>query len=298
MSLAEVIEQGWKDHARQPQQVAEVLRKVAHQADNAQDAADLLRLATHVFGQHLHDWSAARQMAEAVSAQLPADADRSGVLMSVAVAQWLAGDAAAALTSQSRLIALAPAQALVTHIRFCAQLVQGLVAGQRLAQAAQLYDALLQLAGASDAGSGSDRALAVASNNLASQLLDEPVLEDAQTLLMLRAAEAALLFWQRAGTWLNQARAYFLLALVHNKIAQGGAAHEHALAGLTLIAQHEPAPVDEAFLRLVLAHALQLQGDTAASGNALAEADALAANFTDEGQQAWYAEERARLSQV
>ncbi|MBB5193369.1 hypothetical protein HNQ50_004123 [Silvimonas terrae] len=295
MSLADVIEQGWKDHARQPQQVAEVLRKVAHQADNAQDAADLLRLATHLFGQHLHDWSAARQMAETVSARLPADADRTGVLMSVAVAQWMAGDAAAALTSQSRLIALAPTQALVTHIRFSAQLVQGLVADKRLAEAAHLYDALLQLAGSAGAESGSDRALAVASNNLASQLLDETVLEEAQTLLMLRAAEAALLFWQRAGTWLNQARAYFLLALVHNKNAQGGTAREHAQSGLALIAQHEPAPVDEAFLRLALAHALHLEGETAASRSALAQADALAADFIDAGRQAWYAEARARL---
>ncbi|WP_188704720.1 hypothetical protein [Silvimonas iriomotensis] len=295
MNLAGMVEQGWKDHARQPEEVAAVLRGAMHQADNAQDAADFLRLATHLFGHHLHDWPAARSMAESVVSQLPAGADLSGVWLHVAVAQWMAGDAAAALASQARLIALAPAQSLVTHIRFCALVVQALVAARRLTEAEPLYDALLKLADSAGAEPGCDRALAVASNNLASQLLDESALDEAETALMLRAARAALHFWQRHGTPVNQPRAHFLLALVHNKMAQGVAAQEHALTGLQLIAAHEPAPVDETFLRLALAHALQLLGDVAASRQALAQADAMAAAFEEEGLQSWYAEERSRL---
>jgi hypothetical protein len=126
-------------------------------------------------------------------------------------------------------------------------------------------------------------------------LLDESAPGDAEAALMLRAAEAALHFWRRHGTPVNQPRAHFLLALVHNKLGQGAPAQAHALAGLQLIASNEPAPVDETFLRLALAHALQLLGDAAASQQALADADAMAAAFEDEGLHTWYAQERARL---
>ncbi|MDR3427445.1 hypothetical protein [Silvimonas sp.] len=298
MNLEELIDTGWQKHATDPHSVAQLLQAHQHLVGNAEQAGNFLRLSNHTIGEHLQDWPQAHALAQSVLAQVPQTTDATNALISLAVAQWLAGDTTAALVTQTRVVTLNPTQPTASLARMTAQIVSGLIANDRVEEGCELYRALLDMASA--AGDGSiDRVLAVTSNNVASEMLEKATLNPPETALMLDAAAAALACWRRCGTWMHEERALYLLALVHNKIGQADIALGHAHAALALIrgnrAQASEETVDEAFLELALAHAYQLTGAAQTSAAHLNQADALASAFVDEGLQQWFATERARL---
>jgi hypothetical protein len=253
-----------------------------------------LRIATHTLGEHLSDWPRAARLGDAVLAGQTPSPETARAWAHLSIARLLAGDAAGA--AQAELAWLAAAgddfRAAALELKFL--LVAALVGDGRAGAAAPLYAAALDLArGLGDAAPA--RAIAVASNNLASDLLEAPARTPEEVAVMRQAADAAHAFWRQCGTWENEERALYLRALVANALGEPDAALAHARAALALIAAHEPQPIDEAFLHLAAAHAHALVGDAQARDAELAASDALAATWDDAGLIAWRAEERARM---
>ncbi len=164
----------------------------------------------------------------------------------------------------------------------------------RAAEAAAIYEGALDLArGLEEAAP--DRAIAVASNNLAMELLEAKSRTEAEAALMQRAAAASHEFWVKCGAWINDARGGYLEALVANVLGEPAAALAHADRALALIDANGGAAIDETFLHLARAHALKLAGDDEASMSELELCDNDADGWDDEGLVAWYVEERNRV---
>ena len=138
--------------------------------------------------------------------------------------------------------------------------------------------------------------MAVTNNNLASELVEAENLDAAQTRLMLNCATAAHTFWKRCGTWVNEERALYLLALAHNRAGDHQVGLEHAQAALDVIAANGDERVDEAFIRLAAADAHQGLSDAESATEFLAAADELVEAWSDESLVAWYQRDRKRVA--
>ena len=299
--MDDLIKQGWQDHAAQPGAVAARIADAV--PATAEQAAALLRLSNHVYGEHLHDWPAALVLAERVAALftedfLPGGAETPGMadlLSALIVAQTLNNEALGAFGSQHRLHALSAAQAALRQLKLSTQLPGPMIRAGRFAEGAALYRGLL-LPARQQNDAAVQRALAVASNNLASALLETPQRNADETALMQEAARVAQEFWQRCGQWEQHARALYLLGLVANASGLPHEALAHTENGLALIANNGEEPVDEAFLLLVQAHAYRLLAEEVRYSQALHAAQVRADAFDDPDLTAWFEAEKQKAT--
>ena len=122
------------------------------------------------------------------------------------------------------------------------------VLGQRdVARAGRLFRTAAGLAAALPAQDPGHRALAVAANNLATELCEQNELSGEVTALMLMAAEAGRHHWQIAGTWLNVARAEYRLSVCRRKAGDAAGAAVHALSCLAVLGEHPEAEAWDQF---------------------------------------------------
>ena len=146
-----------------------------------------------------------------------------------------------------------------------------------------------------DRSNPSDRSMAVANNNLANELVESEKLDPKGAQLMVECAEAALMFWKRCGTWVNEERALYLLALVQNRQGSHQAGLQAAQSALRVIKKNGEEPVDEAFIRLAASVAFIGVSDIESAREQLAHADALVESWSDESLVSWYQNERAKV---
>ena len=291
MTFDELIDGGWDRHADEPQTVAALLEQHAALATDATQAAALLRLSNHTLGEHLRDWPRAAAYAAAIVDTLPDAGAAAGPLTSLPVACFMSGATLDALTAQTRIVALDAGGAASVATRIAVEVAAQSIAAGALDDGGRLYATALALARA-HADAATVRAVAVASNNLASDLVARTDRSDAETRLMLEAAHASREFWLKCGTWVNEARADYLLALVYNAAGQAEIARGHGAHAMTLLEAHGDEKVDEAFTHLALANSSRLLGDRPAYDRHLEKADRLAGAFGDDGLTTWFAGER------
>lgn len=290
--LQTLLDQGLDYHDSESERLAGELEAAAAEATPAQ-LAPLLKLTNHTIGEHLADWPRARRLAERVMAGREADAESAGAWARLAVARFLDGDAASASAAELVGLAASGERLATALIEARVWLVGALVGAKRRDEAAAIYTGALTLARRSG-DAAPVREIAVASNNIAAELVEAASRSPAEDALMRVAAEAAHEFWRACGTWVNEERALHLEAQVANELGASAAALAHAEAGLAIIEANGEAPVDAAFLRLARARALGRLGEAEASARDLALADAAASGWDDEGLQRWFAEERAK----
>jgi hypothetical protein len=294
MTFDELIERGWERHADESLAVAALLEQHAGLAADAAQAAALLRLANHTLGEHLRDWPRACRLAAGVVSAVPDAGTAAAPLTSLAVARFMSGATLDALATQARLVALDAGNAASLIARITVEVGANSIAAGTLDGGRTLYETALALA-RSHADAATVRAVAVTSNNLASDLLERTDRDDAGTRLMLDAAHASREFWMKCGTWVNEARADYLLALVYNAAGQPDTARGHGEHALALLEAHGDEKVDEAFTHLALADSARLAGDRPGYARHLAQADRLAAPFTEDGLKEWFAGERRKV---
>ena len=138
--------------------------------------------------------------------------------------------------------------------------------------------------------------MAVANNNLANDLVECEDLDSTGSRLMVACANAAHIFWKRCGTWVNEERALYLLALVHNRLGNHQAGLQAAQSALDVIMKNGEEPVDEAFIRMAAGVAFIGLSDVESARVQLATADALVESWPDESLVSWYQSERAKVS--
>ena len=291
MHDAALLNEGWGYHDRESERLAGELEAEAGSVHDA-ELGPFLHLANHTLGEHLADWPRARRLAEKVLEGRTPKPETSLAWQRLAIARLMDGDATAAASAELAGLAAAtdPLAGLV-EARFL--LVAALVGSKRAAEAAQIYAQALALADQLGEAAPA-RAIAVASNNLAAELVEaarRTALEDA---LMNSAADAAHVYWLRCGNWVNEELALQLKAQVALALGRPREALELADAALKVIAANDKRPIDTAFLHLARSRASAALGDADAREGELALADAAAKDAPSEELKAWYAEERAK----
>lgn len=298
MDFDQLIQDGWQRHEKDTAAVAELIEQHAALADDAGKATQLITLSNHAVGGHGGDWSRAAGIAARVVASLPETPELAAPLGNLAVAEFMAGNHAGALASECRSARLSEAEPVSAMVRTRILIASALIDAKRLGEGSMVYEAAVALARSRDQKLACDRAIAVTSNNLASELLNKRERRQAESDLMLEAAENAHEFWLKCGTWENEERAEYLLALVFNELNEPEKALEHAAKGLEVISRNGEEVVDEAFLHLTVANAWRKQDNHERYEKAMARADELANEWTDTGLKDWYAEERAKAEWI
>ena len=132
-------------------------------------------------------------------------------------------------------------------------------------------------------------------NNLAEALESKPDRSANETFSMIGAAQAGLTYWKRAGTWLEEERAFWRLA--KSRLAAGDYADAIASARDCLaVCESNDAPAFERFFGYAaLAQAQRAAGDTAGAAASARTAVELHSRVPED-ERHWCAAELARLS--
>ncbi len=253
MSFDAFLAQAWNDHGDRPREVADRLASSLDVIAATENIPAFAHLATHVFGEHLGEWSRGVELLTSLR-RLPAyDRAKSArsVDRGIAILRYSggAGDALDALALEDRVSALATASGAFTG--------RG-----RFDRAIDAFTQALELGGAGlPAESPATRSLAVGGNSLAAALEGKKDRDPIETAAMVTAAEAGLTFWKQAGTWLEEERAEYRLA--RSLLQAGNAATARRSAERCLeICQRNDAPAFERFFAYaVLAFAQRASGD-------------------------------------
>ena len=295
MDIKELINGGWGRHDKESEALAKDLEANHALAETPAHVAAFIQLANHTIGEHLGDWDRACALAEKVM-QGREDAHELAVPYSnLAVAQYVSGKVPDALASEAHAVRLTDMEKVGIVIRTRALVASALVGSKRLDEGAVVYDAALELARAQDEKLKCDQALAITSNNLASELSEKETRTEGEDALMLKAAIASKEFWMKCGTWVNEERGDYLLAIVHNKLNQPDKALEHAAKAIEVIQANGEEEVDEAFINLAMAKSFHLKNDREHYDAAMARAQELADEFKDEGLTTWFNETKAKV---
>ena len=286
MSFDTFIGTAWADHADQPAEVADRLARSLAVVESAANVGRFAGLVTHVYGEHLARFDEGVVLLESMRS-LPAckgDAEAAATLArGVAVLRYAGQHEAAldGLSAQDRIAVLATASsALLGRLDF----------GRAITACAQA----LQLADQHLPEPRAQRALAVAGNNLASNLEKKPDRSASETEGMLRAAEAGLKYWALAGTWLETERAEYRLARSLLQAGQAFGAIEHARRCIAVCGANDAPPFERFFGETALAIAHRSAGDDQAFKAARERASALYA-AVPEGEQQWCASDLKEL---
>jgi hypothetical protein len=159
----------------------------------------------------------------------------------------------------------------------------------------RLFDPTLDLAREVATPSRHDGSIAALANSVASDLLDLETRTKQQEALLERAALLSRAYWFRAGSWIHQERADYLLSLAYNALGRHHEAREAAARGLATIDSHGDEPVDRAFLNVELAVACKALQQTGEFTVARDTARGLAQRFDEPGLKQWFDAKFARV---
>lgn len=288
MDFSTFFDKAWEDHAADSAAVARRLDEgIALVTDEAQ-LNQLMTLGHHVLGEHLGRWHEGIAFVERLSA-LPSFAAegasgqaRRRCLSSLRLS---AGDAAA-------LDALSPSDRIRVGAMAAANLAE-----HDTARANRLLQGALDLAQRAGlpATDPMHRALAVAGNNLASNLEQKTERSADERALMILAAQTARHHWAIAGTWLETERAEYRLANTWLAAGDLARAREHAQACLDIIEANDGAALERLFGWEALGLVERAAHNAAGHEKALARArEAFAA--LDEADKSWCAETLDKLA--
>lgn len=287
MTFESFIDTAWTDHGDHPQEVADRLAVSLHLVTTAEHIAPYARLLTHVYGEHLGQWSRGIELLQELR-QVPtfdASASAAGVLdRNIATLRYAGGDEAvlATLDRDERIAVLATA----------ASAFAGRLGFKR---AIATYGEALALAAPGIANdSPANRALAVGGNNLAAALEEKNDRDAPETNGMIVAANGALKYWKVAGTWLEEERAEFRLTRSLLKAGQPSAAAESAQRCIDVCARNDAPAIERFYGYVVLALSQQASGDTTAFRASRESALALYEHVPADEQQ-WCVSELAEL---
>ena len=209
---------GFDHHADDGATYAAELEAAADGEVPAKHLVQFAKVGVHTVGEHLGEWPRAKALAGRLLAGRAPDAETARAWGHLYVAAMLSGDPSGAAEAEIAFCRGAGAdfRAAIVEMKF--MLVAALVGCGRAAEGAAIYGAALGLA-RTLGDAAPHRIIAVASNNLASELVEAQSRTDGEAELMRLAAAAAHEFWLKAGNWLNDARAGYLEALVANVLA-------------------------------------------------------------------------------
>ncbi|MBK7331688.1 MAG: hypothetical protein IPI87_04550 [Betaproteobacteria bacterium] len=273
------LETAWSDHGDRPREVADRLAASLDVVAAPEHVAPYARIVTHVFGEHLGEWTRGVEVLRSLR-ELPvfdrSPAAEGAVARGIGALRYAEGDARAleALSQDDRIAAIATASSAFAGL---GEFKRALGA---YAQALALADAGLP------EGSPALRALAIGGNNLAAALEEKRDRDDAETQGMVAAAQSGLDYWKRAGTWFEEERAHWRLAKCLLAAGRPREAVASAARCVEVCDRNEAPAFERFFGHAALAFAHREAGDAEAFGAARRDAFACYEQVPD-GERAW-----------
>jgi hypothetical protein len=257
MNFDAFLETAWSDHGDRPQEVADRLASSLHLVEAPEHIPPFARLLTHVYGEHLGQWSRGIDLLEAMRALPGFDGSEvaEGVLSrNIATLRYAGGDAAAltSLDVADRAFVLASAAAAFAG------------RGEHMRGVAAYSEALRLANSGLPPGSAAVRALAIGGNNLATALEEKKDRDAAETEGMLVAAQGGLTYWKQAGTWLEEERAEYRLTRSQLQARRAKDAIESARRCVDVCERNDAPAIETFFGYVVLALAQRADGDATA----------------------------------
>jgi hypothetical protein len=257
MNFDAFLETAWSDHGDRPQEVADRLASSLHVVEAPEHIPPFARLLTHVYGEHLGQWSRGIDLLEAMRALPGFDGSEvaEGVLSrNIATLRYAGGDAAAltSLDVADRAFVLASAAAAFAG------------RGEHMRGVAAYSEALRLANSGLPPGSAAVRALAIGGNNLATALEEKKDRDAAETEGMLVAAQGGLTYWKQAGTWLEEERAEYRLTRSLLQARRAKDAIESARRCVDVCERNDAPAIETFFGYVVLALAQRADGDATA----------------------------------
>lgn len=296
MDFDATIRAAWNDHTGDAADTADRLADAVEHIAGPEQLGPYASVVGHVVGQHLHAWPRAAELIEQAIARCGDVEIPGGALRHLAVARYLAGDVVRAMATELRAAAVDEHDAIesVTVVR--AMTAEALLNTGETEGPITLFRETVHVARQLPDEAGATRTMAIAANNMASTLLERDDRTPACDAAMAELAGLAREFWLRAGTWVNEERADYLLALVDLELGRHEPALQAADRALALIEQHGEQDVDRAFLLLARCRACRGLERGADADAALADADAIAAGFSEDWLTSWFADERKKAA--
>ena len=302
LKLESLVTEGWDYHDTESERLARELE--------AADIEDLdegllsrsLGLANHTIGEHLGDWPRALAFVAKTCYANPSHRTNAAASMQLAISYYMNRQIAQAMEAEVNAISNAD-DSLNAYVELRAQLAGVLVGSGRVDDATRLIQGLNRFANQDSHSTAVARSLAISNNNIASELLDVKHKNRENNALMLECARAALALWRKCGTWVNEERARYLLALVYNHLGEYKQALKQANHALRVIFANGNEDVDEAFIHLAAANATCGHSqDADEAAQILSKADSLVAKWTDKTPTSEYEVQReivvAKISQI
>ena len=254
MTFDAFIETAWNDHADRPEEVADRLATSLDVIETPDQIPAFARLATHVFGEHLGQWSRGidvLNLLRSVRAFDGAPNVAEALVRSEAMLRYASGDhdVLRPLSPENRVSVLASASS-------------ALAGRNEFTQAISAYAEALRIASPDlPANSPAVRALAVGGNNLAMALEAMNNRDLTETKGMIAAAEGGLKYWKQAGTWLEEERAEYRLARSLLQADEPATAVQAARRCIAVCLANNAPGFEQFFGYAVLALALRSAGD-------------------------------------
>lgn len=261
----ELIQQGWRDHADDPEGVLQRLAQaVPDPARSPGDRARLAHLIAHVAGDHLGRWGEGLSLLEGLSAaeHVSPDTAPGRSLLRSRAALLLGADRGVEAEAVLERAGEPDQPSASARVRVFATAAAALAQQGQIARARQLLaEATEAAAYGPTAADPAARSLAITGNNLALTLEELPDREPAQTELMKTAAALARTWWAVAGDWRNVMLAEVRLCATHLAAGEPSIALAHAREAMSLTEGAQAAgPDDRIAALLALAEAQQRLG--------------------------------------
>jgi hypothetical protein len=272
------LNQAWDEHATHAAGLAaRIGTEGLPLARTDAQAAALVRLAHHLYGDHLGRWSEGRQLIFHIGTSEPAGPITGTAQRILDASLALAGgleDLRLPMDASDRIrVGSHAAAALASH--------DAPRASSLLREAALGVDTA-----ALPHSDPACRAIAINGNDIAMTLGDKLSRSDAESDLMLLAARYARDYWARAGTWLEVQRAEYRLAVCWLKAPDVAAARRHARKCLDLLREHAAPPLEWFFGWEALALVERASGNLIAQRQAVAHMKAAFAEL-EETERGW-----------
>lgn len=296
--IEKLLKDGWGYHDSESERLALELESVSLSEVQDEHVTPLLTLISHTIGEHLNQWSRARELSEHVFGTLGEGNRTSHQWALVAVLRYMdfAMEEAQAAELESALNI--EGNALAAFITVKLMLAKALFSSNRFDEGLPIFKKVTALSSTPKEGSGSERVVAISCNNIANDLLkleDRTAIQDS---IMLSAGEYALAAWKKCGNWVNEERALYLLQLIQNALGDTEKSLGYADNALEIIKDEGPEPVDEAFIRLEKAKTYKRIGDSDNYKLEITLADNLAQLWDDASLQSWYKSEKSKLDLI
>lgn len=253
MKFETYLNQSWNDHATQSEKVAAEFSNGASVAQTNEELEQLVRLVTHVMGEHLARWSEGVAFLSGLTkhtAFIQGSETEKAIRRSIASLQVADGKnpdpKSFGLSDQVRIFAMASSALTERDSKRSQSLLQ---------QALSLAETGL------DKNDPANRALAVTGNNLACTLEEKKLRTQEDTDLMILASQTGRKYWELAGGWLEVSRAEYRLAMTYLQAEDLAKAFRHAQICVEMCQENKAGDLDMFFAYEALAQVEKKKGN-------------------------------------